>query len=133
MNSRIALIGAGVALLVSSAGGIGAASRHTESADTRAAVVAARFFRSLNERRYGETCRLLSARFYRENHVPNRTRCVLGLRVGFAWAPEIRFRIVDVHIDGHRAVVSAVANGAPGRIALVEEGGLFKILSVRGA
>jgi len=133
MNIRIALVGAAVALLVSTVGGYGAASRRTVSADTRAAAVAVRFFRSLNERRYGETCRLMSARFYRENHVPSRTRCALGLRIGFAWAPEIRFRIVDVRIDGSRAVVSAVANGAPGRIALVEEAGLFKILSVRGA
>jgi hypothetical protein len=48
------------------------------------------------------------------------------------WAPTIRFEIRSVRIDDNRAVVAATANGAPGRIVLVEEDGVFKILSLDG-
>jgi hypothetical protein len=112
--------------------GLGLASGASQSSETQAAVVATTFFRSLDARDYAGTCELLSTRFYRRNHVPSKARCVLGLRIGFMWAPSIRFKIVGVRVVGRRAVVSAVANGAPGRIVLVEEHGSFRVLSVEG-
>jgi hypothetical protein len=75
----------------------------------------------------------MSAAFYRENDVPNRARCVLALRVGFTWAPSIRFKIVGVNVDGDRVNVRALANGTPGTVALVEDAGRFKVLSVRAS
>jgi len=133
MNIRIAVAVAAGAFLVATGVGFGLAARGSVSAESRAAAVAGAFFQSLNERRYPATCRLMSARFYRENHVPSRARCVLGLRIGFMWAPSVRYRIIGVQVDKGRAVVSAEANGAPGRIVLVEEAGVFKVLSVRGS
>jgi hypothetical protein len=118
--------------LTAAALGLGLASGGSQSGETQAAVVATTFFRSLNARDYVRTCELMSFRFYRRDHVPSKARCVLGLRIGFMWAPSIRFRILGVRVDRRRAVVSAVANGAPGRIVLVEEHGSFRILSVEG-
>jgi hypothetical protein len=118
------LTGATLGLVLAAGGG--------EAAQTRAAAAASTFFRSLNARHYARTCELMSARFYHDNHVPSKARCVLGLRTGFMWAPSIRFRILGVSVDGRRAVVSAVANGARGRIVLVEEHGSYRVLSVLG-
>jgi hypothetical protein len=132
---RIAVGSVVVAGLITVVLGLGLrlAARGSVSAETRAAVVTRMFFRSINARHYAQTCMLMSSRFYHENDVPSRARCVLGLRVGFMWAPSIRFRIVGVSVDGRRAVVSAVANGTPGRIVLVEERGSFRVLSVHGS
>src|SRR5262249_16859839 len=87
--------------------GLGLAGGTSPSSETRAAGVAASFFQSLNARDYAGTCELMSTRFYRQNRVPSKARCVLGLRIGFMWAPTIRFKIVGVRVDGRRAVVSA--------------------------
>src|SRR5262249_19091094 len=103
--------------------GSGVGAQRSISAETRAAAVAQAFFRSINARRYAETCDLLSARFYRDSHVQNKARCALGLRIGFTWAQAIRYRIAGVSVEGDRAVVSAIANGAPGQIVLIEEHG----------
>ena len=88
------------------------------------------FFDSINARQYDKTCELMSARFYRDNHVPDRARCVLALRIGFTWSQSFRFRILGVRMNGSRAIVAAVANGAPGRIVLIKEAGRFKVVSV---
>jgi hypothetical protein len=58
---------------------------------------------------------------------------VLGLRIGFTWAPTYRFRIVAVHPTTDLVIVETLANGVPGRIVLVLESGRFRVLSVRGA
>lgn len=108
-------------------------SAHGPSPEVLARRTALEFLDSINARRFERTCRLLSARFYRENHVPDKARCVLALRIGFTWAPSFRFRILGVHVDGHRAIVRAVASGAPGKIVLVEEAGRLRVLSVRGS
>jgi hypothetical protein len=38
-----------------------------------------------------------------------------------------------MRLEGDRAIVTALANGVPGRVVLVEEAGRFKVLSVRGS
>ena len=88
------------------------------------------FFRSINTRHYERTCALMSDRFYRDNDVPDRARCVLACRIGFTWSQAFRFRILGVRLNGSRAIVAAVANGAPGPIVLIEEAGRFKVVSV---
>jgi len=104
-----------------------------DSVESRAKAVAIRFLRTLNAKRFERACHMMSARFYRENDVPNEARCVLGLRIGFMGAPEVRFKILGVRVVEGRAVVDALADGAPGRIVLVQEHGVFKVLSLRGA
>jgi hypothetical protein len=90
------------------------------------------FLQTINARHFERTCELLSARFYRENHVPDRARCVLAFRIGFTWAQSFRFRVLGVRLAGTRAIVTANANGAPGRIVLLEESGRFRVLSAGG-
>jgi hypothetical protein len=107
-------------------------SANTQSREALARSSASEFFQSINARHFERTCELMSARFYRENHVPDRARCVLALRVGFTWAPTFRFRILGVRFVGDRAIVAANANGAPGRIVLLEERGRFRVLSAGG-
>jgi len=110
------------------------ASNAPASPEAQAKAVARQFMRSLGTAQFGRTCRLLSARFYRENHVPSRKRCELALRVTFTGAA-VRFKILIAQVDRdrNRAVVHALANGAPGKIVLVQERGVFKVLSVAGA
>jgi hypothetical protein len=108
-------------------------SAHGPSREVLARSTAREFFQTINVRHFERTCALMSSRFYRDNHVPDRARCVLALRIGFTWAPPFRFRIVGVRLQGRRAIVAAVANGAPGRVVLVEEAGRFKVLSVGGS
>jgi hypothetical protein len=103
-------------------------------AQAKATAVAKQFMRTLQDGHFAQTCRLLSDRFYRENHVPSRARCELALRATFTGAA-VRFEVLDVQIDRarNRAVVEALANGSPGKIVLVQENHLFKVLSVDGA
>src|SRR5262249_15370370 len=66
--------GIAAALLVCVAVGLGmgfAYSAHGRSAEGQARAVVGLFFESVNARRFEQTCDLLSARFYRLNHVPN--------------------------------------------------------------
>ncbi len=135
MSIRTRFVTAALVGLVAAALGLGLASPSSTSASAtaRAGAVARQFLQTINARRFARTCGLMSARFYRENHVPSKARCVLALRIGFTWAPSFRFKIVGVRVDGDRAVVSTLANGAPGQIVLVEETGLFRVLSVRGS
>jgi hypothetical protein len=124
-----------VGLLAALAAGVARAAPSTTvaSAEAQAKAVATRFMRTLNAKRFEEVCHMMSARFYRENDVPDEARCVLGLRVGFMGTDEVRFKIVGAHVDNGRAVVRALADGAPGQIVLVQERGVFKVLSLRGA
>jgi hypothetical protein len=54
------------------------------------------------------------------------------LRIAFVWNGKIEFRIGKAAREGSRVVVRAVADGAPGRIVLVREGGALRILAVEG-
>jgi hypothetical protein len=94
--------------------------------------VVERFFQTINARHFAKTCDLMSRRFYRENHVPDKRRCAIGLAAIFAMSPTIFFRITGVRSEGELTIVRAVANGAHGSISLVREGGRLKILSVEG-
>jgi hypothetical protein len=98
--------------------------------DALARSTVRQFFQSINARHYEKTCELMSARFYRDNDVPDRARCALALRIGFTWSQSFRFRILAVRIQGSLAIVSALANEAPGRIVLVKEPDRFKVVSV---
>lgn len=94
--------------------------------------VATEFFRSINARDYERTCSLLSAGYYERHKLQSKRDCALGLRVGFTWAQEIRFRLTGVRRTGDRLVVEAIADGASGSLVLVPEHGRLRILSVNG-
>ena len=126
--SGLALVGSVAAVLAVSSAVFGSSGRRA-SAEALARSVASEFFQTINERRYARTCDLLSAEFYRRNHVRDKKICALALTIGFTWSQEFRFRISGVSVDGDRAVVRAVADGAPGRIVLVREHGVFKVLA----
>jgi hypothetical protein len=133
MTARTALATAAVAAITATFPGHAALQRRGfVSAEERAAKVAATFLRSINARRFERTCSLLSVRFYREQRLPGKARCVLVLRIGFTWAPTYRFEIASVRMSGERAVVATLANGVPGRLVLVPEAGNFRVLSVDG-
>lgn len=100
------------------------------SAEQEARSVTVAFFRSINERRYEQTCRLLSKGYYEKYRIPTRRHCIAGLRIGFMWSQEIRFRITEIDADRESAIVTAVAGGAPGRVVLVRERGSFKVLEL---
>jgi hypothetical protein len=99
----------------------------------QARQVAVEFFRSQNERRYDELCGLLSRGFYETHALRDRRTCVAVSRVAFVWSLKIDFWIGKVVREGARFVVQAVADGSPGRIVLVREGGSLKILAVEGS
>lgn len=127
-----ALVGVVAALLILALG-VGFTGRgHGPSSEAPERQTAGDFFRTINARSYEKTCDLMAAEFYRENHVRNRSLCALALKIEFMWAPNYRFRIVGVRVDGRRAVVEAVANGAPGQVTLLKENGHFKVVSVSG-
>lgn len=118
-----------------SALGIGAkilASGHRDATEASARRVATEFFRSQNERRYDQTCRLLSHGFYRSHRLPDPQTCVALLRIGFLFSGRIEYRILGVERDGAGLVVQALADGAPGWMILVREHGSLKVQSVRG-
>jgi hypothetical protein len=133
MSTPRTFVAAVVAACAVAVPGAAAGSDDLSARSAEARAVAARFLRSINARRFETTCDLLSARFYRENDVPSRARCVLGLRIGFTWAPTYRFEIVAVHPSAELVIVQTLANGVPGRIVLVLEAGRLRVLSVRGA
>ena len=93
------------------------------SVQARARAVAMEFLGTIDTRRFEETCRLLSIRFYRQNRIPSPERCVLSLRIVLTGAPTYRLRILSVRADGGRAVAQAVANGVPGQLVLVAGSG----------
>ena len=109
--------------------------RPTGGADAtaaRARSVAIEFFRSQNERRYDDTCRLLSRGFYRAHRLRDRQTCVALLRISFMWNGQITFRIGTVAVDGGSRSRTGDADGSPGQIVLVREEGDLKILAVEG-
>jgi hypothetical protein len=134
---RFAAALTGVALVAAAAAGLALAtligSPSASSTRSEARSVASDFFTSLNQRRYDRTCELLSEGYLQTHRLESTDRCLLGLRIGFLWSQEIRFRILDVRLRGGRAIVRAVADGAPGTIVLVREDGRFKVLAVEGA
>ena len=137
MNIRAAFgVAAAVGVVSSSVAAgvvvVGSASGGAAAARAEAQATAGAFFRSINQRRYDWTCALLSASYY-HRHGLDSQRCALGLRVGFMWSDEIRFRLTDVRVDGSRAVVDALVDGVPGRLVLVSERGRFKVSSVLGS
>jgi hypothetical protein len=137
MNIRTAFAVAAAAGVVSSSVAtgvvlVGSASGRAAATRAEAHATAAGFFRSINERRYDRTCALLSTSYYRR-HSLDPARCAVGLRIGFMWSDEIRFRVTGVRIDGARAVVEALVDGVPGRLVLVSERGRFKVSSVLGS
>jgi len=136
MKPRALLVSAAVVVAIVAAAAVGVASwasKASASPEAKARAVASQFMGSLGTAQFARTCRLLSARFYRENHVPSRKRCELALRATFTGAA-VRFKILTAHVDRgrNRAVVRALANGSPGTIVLVQEHGLFRVLSVAG-
>jgi hypothetical protein len=94
--------------------------------------VAVEFFRSQNERRYDDTCRILSRGFIASHGLRDRRTCAAVMRVAFVWNGKVEFRIGRVTREGSRVVVQAVADGTPGRIVLVPEDGALRILAVEG-
>jgi hypothetical protein len=112
--------------------GLALAAPRGNAAAAKARAVAVQFFRTIDQRHYAQTCDLLSARFYRQNHVPDKRHCVLGLSVGMGMAPSYRFRITGVQVTRDGAIVSALANGLPGHLVLVREQDGFKVLAVHG-
>lgn len=127
--SGLALVGSTAVVLAVSSAVFGSSGRRV-SAEAQARSVASDFIRTINERRYTRTCDLLSAEFYKRNHLRDKKVCVLALTIGFTWSQEFRFRITGISVDGDRAVVKALANGVPGRIVLVREHRVFKVLAV---
>ena len=103
------------------------------SAEEEARRVTVAFFRSINERRYVQTCRLLSRAYYKKYRIPSRRHCVVGLRISFMWSQEIEFRIIGIEADRNRAVVHSTADGAAGRVTLIRERGALKVLELKSA
>ena len=103
------------------------------SIEAQARAVVSEFFQTINARQFAKTCGLMSARFYKENHIPDRKHCVLGLTVGLANSPTVFFRILGVRRQGNQTIVATLANGAKGEIVLVRESGALKILKLDGS
>ena len=132
MARWMAVWAAAATSLLSTLGPAGESLAAGRPAAAEARSVAVEFFRSQNERRYDDTCRILSRGFYASHGLRDRRTCTAVLRVAFVWSGKIEFRIGRVAREGSRVVVQAVADGAPGRIVLVPEGGVFRILAVEG-
>ena len=131
--TRLATTGAALATsLVGALGLAGDVPAASQTIATEARGVAVEFFRSQNERRYDDTCRVLSHGFIESHKLRDRRTCAAVMRVAFVWNGQIVFRIGRVSIEGSRVIVQAVADGAPGRIVLVREGGLLRILELDG-
>ena len=111
--------------------GLAGSGRASGATEAQARSVAVEFFRSQNERRYDDTCRVLSRGFIRTHALRDRQTCTAVMRVAFVWSGRIEFRIGDVSREADRVVVHAVADGAPGRLVLVREDGALRILAVQ--
>jgi hypothetical protein len=100
-------------------------------AEAEAREVVAEFFRTLNARDYDTTCALLADRYFaREGS--ERRNCAIGLRVGFLWSQEVRWRITAVRVEGHKVIVDTIADGAPGTLVLVRSALGLRVLAVEG-
>ena len=110
-----------------------AADRTPAAATTaEARAVVSDFFDSLNARRYGRTCLLLSREYYRRHRVRSARYCAASLRVALTWSQSVDFRLIHVAVHRHGAVVDADVNGDPGRIELVAERGRLRVLRLVG-
>jgi hypothetical protein len=114
------------------AGTFSATKTDSTAVTAQARRVAVEFFRSQNERRYADTCRLLARGFISSHALRDRRTCTAVMRVVFVWNGKIDFRIGKVTREGERLIVRAVADRAPGRIVLVREDGALRILAVQG-
>ena len=135
MNPRKTLAAAILAGQLLAAPVLGATTASAASGltlEAQARTVVGEFFQTINARQFGRTCDLLSRAFYRQNHIPDRKHCVLGLTVGLTNTPTVFFKILGVRPEGGGAVVRTRANGAPGQIVLVRESGALRILKVAG-
>jgi hypothetical protein len=131
--TRLTTTGAALATsLVATLGLAGDVRAAGQTVAVEARGVAVEFFRSQNERRYDDTCRVLSRGFIESHALRDRRTCAAVLRIVSVWNGQIAFRIGKATIEGSRVVVRAVADGAPGRIVLVREGGLLRILELDG-
>ena len=111
-------------------GSLSADERRTDvSEEVEARRVVREFFRTLNARRYDETCALLADGYF-ARRAAERRHCAIGLRVGFMWSQEIRWRIVGVSTEGAWVVVQTVADGAPGVLLLTRVGGRLHLLDM---
>ena len=131
-----ALLGAVAAATALATMGIGGTVWGEHRNDARATEAKARslaieFFRSQNERRYEVTCRLLARGFLQTHALRDRQTCTAVMRVVFVWSGRIDFRIGEVTREADRVVVHALADGAPGRLVFVREGGALRILAVQ--
>ena len=127
MQLRLLLVIAALGLAISLARGDGVGSASSRRAlEAEARGVAVELLRTINERQYEHSCDLLAEG--RTDH----ELCVVGLRVGFMWSQEIRFRVTGVRLEGDRAVVDALADGAPGRVVLARLGGRYRVLRLEG-
>jgi hypothetical protein len=120
-------------LLVAGVAFVPVSAANGSSFEREARRTVAAFFASINARNFDKTCDLFSKRFYRAHRFRDKALCVLTLKIGFTWEPSYRFQIVGVEIDGDRAIVRALADGIPGRLVLVREGGRYKILTVQAS
>jgi len=121
---------AGLTAAALASGSAAGAAAGPSALSAQARAVAVEFFRSQNERRYDDTCRLLSHEFYESHGLRDRRTCAAVLRVAFVWSGKIDFQIGRATREGDRVVVRAVADGAPGRIVLVRESGALRILAL---
>ena len=133
---RFASVLAVVALAAFAVAGLTLSAQIGSSAGTltrsEASSVAHEFFTSLNRRRYEQTCDLLAKGYLETHRLDSASQCSLGLRIGFMWSQETRFRIERVQLRGGQAFVDAVVDGAPGQLVLAREGSRLKILAVQG-
>ena len=125
-----------VVALAAVAGGSTLSAVADSSTDGRtrseATSVARAFFTTLNRRRYEQTCDLLAEGYLETHRLESASQCALGLRIGFMWSQEIRFRIGRVRIRGGRAFVDAIVDGTPGQLVLGREDGRLKVLAAVG-
>jgi hypothetical protein len=128
----IATLAAASAVGTAGLGGTLTLSGSSEATALQARAVAVEFFRSQNERRYDDTCRLLSNGFLRSHGLRDRRTCAAVMRVAFVWSEKIDFRIGSVTNAHGRVVVDAVADRAPGRLVLGREDGELRIFAVEG-
>jgi hypothetical protein len=128
--SLVVLFVAAVALPL----GVGAVvddAERSSISEVEARQIVAQFFQTLNARDYDATCALLADRYFaREGS--ERRNCAIGLRVGFLWSQQVRWRITGVRIDGDRAFVDTLADGSAGTLVLVRSEAGVRVLAVDG-
>src|SRR5262245_50618428 len=77
-------------------GGVWQRGNDFSATETQARSLAVEFFQSQNDRRYEDTCGLLSRGFFKSHGLRDRQTCSAVMRVVFAWSGRIDFRIGEV-------------------------------------